>query len=780
MVRHWFDPLSIGLMLVLLLLAGYCLEATAWLPELNRVTALILLGGFFGMLFGYSNFSVKTSIWMVMLLSVEMISWQLIFQIPGNQVWLEKGVIFLDRIIQSINQILDNKPLQDGILFLIAMSLMFWTLGFGSGFTLTRFGKPWIFIFFIGMSIIVIQLFLPSEKRSYFLMASFCFFLLLFIVRLQYLSAHFNWLAINSTEDQNTFSTILTIVLIASFSFILVAWSSPFLIRLATPGSRENQEFREKFTDVWQPGTNFFAPLKQTTDIGYSGVGNSLSLTTTRSKRMELVFSVKTDMQSKGKIPNYWKSRSFEYYQDGIWKNVDSYEEIITSDTRILTDSLDSSGTVQFEFFPHLNSYQIYHSNDPASIDRDVILLKVKGFTRDEIISILSVQPLRKGASYILKSTPISYSLTDLISANDDYPKDIREIYLQLPSTDLSRIRALAVEITKGKSSQFEKVEAITSFLRSNFSYSDSLSGSPMEKGDLVEWFLFNGKQGFCIYFASAEVILLRSIGIPARLAVGYSQGLRREDGSIYEVRDMDNHAWPEIFFNEIGWIIFEPTPSQPFIDYSVVLEKPDDLDLDAGEGYSSYRPFAGDLSRPDRREEDADLVVGSELAGAKLKRLGSLLGSISLFVLIFYITLLWAFREKIFRTQSLPFRIGRSLEKIGVTTPKYLLLWDGFIQKTKTEKSFLQINLLLSFMGEVHHQADTARQKVSRLIKSVPTCREDAVKLLNQYEMEKYAGRNADVNIVRAAIRGIWLSFFKDRIQKVRGSLNEIFSRNP
>ena len=263
-------------------------------------------------------------------------------------------------------------------------------------------------------------------------------------------------------------------------------------------------------------------------------------------------------------------------------------------------------------------------------------------------------------------------------------------------------------------------------------------------------------------------------------MAVGYSQGLRREDGSIYEVRDMDNHAWPEIFFNEIGWIIFEPTPSQPFIDYSVVLEKPDDLDLDAGEGYSSYRPFAGDLSRPDRREEDADLVVGSELAGAKLKRLGSLLGSISLFVLIFYITLLWAFREKIFRTQSLPFRIGRSLEKIGVTTPKYLLLWDGFIQKTKTEKSFLQINLLLSFMGEVHHQADTARQKVSRLIKSVPTCREDAVKLLNQYEMEKYAGRNADVNIVRAAIRGIWLSFFKDRIQKVRGSLNEIFSRNP
>ena len=118
MVRHWLDPLSIGILLILLLIAGYCLEATAWLPELNRVTSLILLGGFFGMLFGQSRFSVKASIWMVMLLSVEIISWQMIFQMPGNQLWLEKGTIFFNRIIQSVNQILANKPLQDGILFL--------------------------------------------------------------------------------------------------------------------------------------------------------------------------------------------------------------------------------------------------------------------------------------------------------------------------------------------------------------------------------------------------------------------------------------------------------------------------------------------------------------------------------------------------------------------------------------------------------------------------------------------------------------------------------------
>ena len=78
----------------------------------------------------------------------------------------------------------------------------------------------------------------------------------------------------------------------------------------------------------------------------------------------------------------------------------------------------------------------------------------------------------------------------------------------------------------------------------------------------------FSGREGFCNYFASAEVLMLRSIGIPSRMVVGFAQGEHLADGNVYDVRKKDSHSWVEVFFPEQGWIIFEPTPSQPSIAY--------------------------------------------------------------------------------------------------------------------------------------------------------------------------------------------------------------------
>ena len=85
---------------------------------------------------------------------------------------------------------------------------------------------------------------------------------------------------------------------------------------------------------------------------------------------------------------------------------------------------------------------------------------------------------------------------------------------------------------------------------------------------DPVEWFLFDNKAGFCNYFASSDVLMLRSLGIPARLAAGYAQGEWNKDTGAYTVLSGDYHAWPEVFFPGIGWIPFEPTAAQPALQY--------------------------------------------------------------------------------------------------------------------------------------------------------------------------------------------------------------------
>ncbi len=146
-----------------------------------------------------------------------------------------------------------------------------------------------------------------------------------------------------------------------------------------------------------------------------------------------------------------------------------------------------------------------------------------------------------------------------------EYPDWIENHYLQLPSDFPTSIKQLAEEITKDKETAYDKTFAITQYLRNNIDYQEQIPNPPKNQ-DPIEWFLFDLKQGFCNYYASAEVLMLRSIGIPARMVFGYAQGEEDLDDITYTVRRKQSHAWPEVYFNGIGWVEFEPTAGQPVL----------------------------------------------------------------------------------------------------------------------------------------------------------------------------------------------------------------------
>ena len=109
----------------------------------------------------------------------------------------------------------------------------------------------------------------------------------------------------------------------------------------------------------------------------------------------------------------------------------------------------------------------------------------------------------------------------------------------------------MALEIVKGKSTPLIKAIAVINYLRTSFQYNDSVE---IPEGlDPVEWFLFEGQEGFCNYFASAEVLMLRSLGIPSRIVVRYAQGEAIENGNQFLIRIKDGHSWVEVFFPDIG-----------------------------------------------------------------------------------------------------------------------------------------------------------------------------------------------------------------------------------
>lgn len=135
--------------------------------------------------------------------------------------------------------------------------------------------------------------------------------------------------------------------------------------------------------------------------------------------------------------------------------------------------------------------------------------------------------------------------------------------YLQLPPSLPERVRELTLRITRDATNDYDRVKAIERYLAENYRY---LIDSPVPPPgrDAVDHFLFDTDVGFCEQFATATMVMLRSIGVPARVAVGYTPGTKNAFTGYYEVKNSDAHAWVEVYFRNYGWYEFDPTFDVP------------------------------------------------------------------------------------------------------------------------------------------------------------------------------------------------------------------------
>jgi transglutaminase-like putative cysteine protease len=144
-------------------------------------------------------------------------------------------------------------------------------------------------------------------------------------------------------------------------------------------------------------------------------------------------------------------------------------------------------------------------------------------------------------------------------------PPGIAESYLALPDTLPQRVQNLAQEISGNAQTRYDQVRALELYLRT-YPYNLDLPDPPSDR-DLVDHFLFELQEGYCDYYASAMVVMARAVGVPARLAVGYTQGTYDHNTKQWVVTEKDGHSWVEVYFEGIGWVEFEPTAGLPKLE---------------------------------------------------------------------------------------------------------------------------------------------------------------------------------------------------------------------
>ena len=258
--------------------------------------------------------------------------------------------------------------------------------------------------------------------------------------------------------------------------------------------------------------------------------------------------------------PAYWRGLVFDTYHDGVW-------------TASLTDYRETQPYVPPRLLPpppddNLGTFvQTFRVLRPlpgvinAAYPIQSLYAPVSALREDGYGTFHTPEQLRPGQTYSVVSYLPNLSPAVLRAESNDQvvPGDFTGTYSD--TGNMSEAAAqLAQRLTAGATNEFDAVMAVSTYLQIHYRYSLQLPPVPAGR-DPLDWFLFDVKTGYCEQFATAATMLLRSAGIPARLATGYATGDYDPVLNQSVVREHDAHAWVEVYFPEHGWVPVDPTP---------------------------------------------------------------------------------------------------------------------------------------------------------------------------------------------------------------------------
>lgn len=289
---------------------------------------------------------------------------------------------------------------------------------------------------------------------------------------------------------------------------------------------------------------------------GFSDSGIQLGTVGEIKINSQVIMRVRVDRPLPAGI--HWRGMALTFFDGRNWskKGASLRRAIppVSLDAYLLNNRRPGRSISQTVYLEPTASSALFHCGEPLAA-RDL-----RGLARDETGSIYRldtnqrlaytvVSDLNFPSEETLRRDPIAYSDAD------------RARFLQLPTTLDPRIAQLARSIAGNRPTAYDKARAIEEYLKTRLGYTLDLKNN--NESDPVADFLFNTKEGHCEYFASAMAVMLRSIGIAARIGAGFQTGEYNELNQSYIVRQSDAHAWVEVYFPETRtWVEFDPTPA--------------------------------------------------------------------------------------------------------------------------------------------------------------------------------------------------------------------------
>jgi transglutaminase-like putative cysteine protease len=755
---RWWDWASVALLFLLLEIVASRLVATNWTPSLYLAQTSTYIAFVVGMALGYSRFSRRASQWLSFLFLILMLPLQWTLMIDQNVSLEGQLTSVAGRLFFSTADFFARRPVEDPLFFVVIMTIAFWFISSWAGFALVRNQNYLAAVLPCAIGFMTIQAY---DRTHLWILAVFAFVALLLLGRIHYLKNRESWRERRIFLSPDTSLELTSSMAIAAGLLIIVSWTIP--ASLSSWNSAAHTW--NKLTKPWQ---NFQENMQNAVSALQSPNGakrgefysSELPLGGGWPLSDSVMFKVQApDLTSDQRPPRYyWRGRSYDFYSNGQWYSTGTIREEYTPAAAPPYDPQNVEETpAHFKFQTGDGTFSLLYSpSEPVRIDRPGVTFTQPGATGNDIVAWHAFPWLKAGETYEVDALIANPNLQQLRDAGTDYPAWVTNKYLQLPKAFSPKIKQLAEDITASAQTPYDAANAITEYLRQNIQYAATVPNPPRNT-DRLEWFLFNIKKGFCVYYASSEVTMLRSLGIPARMAVGFAQG-DDEDGT-YTVRRLHAHAWPEVYFPGIGWVEFEPTASQPSLSRPLPPRDPNEMDPAEARNIAPLNDngFAN-------RDQGEDPGI-TDAAPVEEKPVSPIVYLIPIFLAATAATFFLNHRFPF--STHVPVLVRSSLERTGLKVPHWIYNWESWGRLSQIEKSFESINFGLRALDrEAVPVHNTPVERARKLTLLLPQMTEQIKLLLDEHQTYLYTSRVADVVQARRAAYDIRKQVIVERIR--------------
>lgn len=746
--------ITVACLLLMQLCVAWAIQAADWTDGLAILQGMVVAGGLLGILLAKSRTPNRLSHLLSLLAGV---TWAIALtsQVLARANGLS-GVLAVSelqsRLYGLFTALVTEGTSADNYVFLLLLAFLLWVIAYFGAWAVFRWQHVWWAVIVSGVALLLNINYTTENLTLYVIL--FLLFALLLVVRASVAYYEQEWRAARVGYSPELIAGFLRAGLILSVIIIVLAWLAPEAL-----ASRPLQPFWDKLAEPWREFQDRSSRLFQ--DLNYQ---NEAPLVSLGERRMwfggpvNLEDTPIADVQAD--TGRYWRVLVFHDYTGDGWVSTDPDIILIDENEQ---DLAFPELLLRFEMTQTITLFRDWDINTSLiaagqPLRAGLPLRAAVTFIRQEedLIhapdastfpsapgdpsALYPRQTLLAGEQYEMLSSLSEVDEDSLRQAGASYPDWVVPRYLQLPESFPERVRLLAAQITEGLNNPYEQAKAIEQYLR-RIPYNDQIEG-PGLGDDGVDYFLFEEQAGYCDYYASAMVTMLRSLGVPARYVRGYSQ--QQQDEGVFHLLESDGHAWPEVFFPGYGWVEFEPTGGEP------ALSRPGAQGSEEGEENvppdrpgpdMDYRDRADDGLYPDLSGSQSDL--GSQPFWRQIRPVGwtalafVLLGAVSLIV---------------FGVQR-----RRRLEGLSVTERVYEDLVDWV-------RRLLRIEPLA-------HQ--TPNEYAGAVTRHIPRGRQAIEQIADLYVEERFSDRSVSTASAEEAWRrawpAIWRRWFERRLEGVQ-----------